>query len=247
MELFEGVVLSGVGVSAETLTAATLAMDTASYSTQSLVVLNLNTNQLDTIDSFSTSGAGQAWNQSSPVGISPDGATVAAGVYYYDGGFNTTRRTVRVYSRQSHEFTETDLGATDRSNIEAVGRNGEVLLSDKLRANGTTVTVVRNGSIQMQVSGVMPRLNPEATKMYVVNGGQIEERDLTNGQLRTIPVDPVDYSIQSDAMVHYRQTLNGCELVHFDMRTRQETLLAPSVPCPNESGIQDFSAVFMVR
>lgn len=80
--------------------------------------------------------------------------------------------------------------------------------------------------------------------MYVVNGGQIEEHDLTNGQQRAIPINPVDYAIQTGSVLHYRQTAGGCELVSTDILTGRETVQAPSVDCPSEQGN---SAVYMLR
>jgi len=238
----EGIIQSGSQVSAESLYVVAGAADFSVLpGMKHLVALNLASNALEVIDSIP---APTLTDFVFTPGISSDGAILAAKIQDLDSSIQVTRRALRVYSRQSRTLlSETNLATTDLSDVEAVGNNGVVALSDG-RRGGTTVTLVRNGSVQMQISGVMPRLNPGATKMYVVNGGQIEEHDLTNGQQRTIPINPVDYAIQTGAVLHYRQATNGCELVRADILTGQETVVAPSVDCPSE---QSNSAVYMLR
>lgn len=239
----EDIVRSGAQVSAESLYVVTTALDSSvSGGMKQLVALKVDLNTIEVIDSIP--GPTLTEFVFTP-GISPDGSVVATKIQELDSNIVVTRRALRVYSLQSPAPpSETDLPTTDVADVEAVGNNGVVVLSDR-RYGGTNVTLVRNGSVQMQIPGVMPRLNREATKMYVLNGGQIEEHDLTNGQQGApIPISPVDYAIQTGKVIQFRQTTTGCELVSTDILTRQETVMAPSVDCPGE---QPNSATYMLR
>ena len=241
----EGIINSGSQVSADTSIAAASAHSTGTTGTIQLVALHIASNTIETIDSLPTN---QSLNFAFIPGISPDGGAIASKIQEVVSG-QVTRSALRVYSRQSHTLlSETDLPTTDRSDVEAVANNGVVVLSNR-RTGGSNVTVVRNGSVQMQISGVMPRLNREATKMYVLNGGQIEEYDLTNGQPGApIPISPVDYAIKTGKVVQFRQAGTSCQLVSTDILTRQETVVAPSVPCPTTSApLTADSETFMLR
>jgi len=254
VDLYDSKIIeSGVQVSAETLRVATLSDDHPALFSTALVDLNLQTNQIDTITSLPQNNGGPSFEWSPP-GISRDGTTIAARVLYSDGSGNTTRRTVRVYSRQNHALlSETDIPTTDRSDIEAVGNNGTVLLSDRRVNNITpTVTVVRSGSAALQFSGTIPRLDPVATKAYVVNNGQVEEHDLTNNQTRPIPINPSDFSIIQQTstileMRYYRPLSSGCELVRRDLSTNQDTVLIPVTPCPSQTRAVEPTVTYMMR